>query len=236
MIPKVIHYCWFGEGKMSELSLRCIESWKKNLSEYRIKVWNEKNFDITSNSYVFEAYQRQKYAFVTDYVRLYALYHEGGIYMDTDVEVIKPLDIFLTHEAFSGYQTPEEIPTGLIGAKPKNKWIEANLRVYDNKKFVKADGSIDLSANVASITSISKEQGFEEGGSYQVFGDGVAIYPVDYFCAKDYRTGKYIITENTYAIHHFAGSWLPLSTKLKLNARRILGDNIYLSIKQFLKR
>lgn len=162
MIPRVIHYCWFGKGNMPELSIRCIESWKKNLNGYQIKVWNEENFDIKINQYVFEAYHKQKYAFVTDYVRLYALYHEGGIYMDTDVEVIKPLDRFLFHEAFSGFQTPDEIQTGLIGAKPKIKWIEANLKIYDNKKFIKKDGSIDLSANVATITKISKEQGFKK--------------------------------------------------------------------------
>ena len=110
MIPKIIHYCWFGRGKMPELAQKCLDSWKKQLPEYDYKLWNEDNFDINSVPYVKEAYEARKFAFVTDYVRLYALYHFGGVYMDTDVEVLKPLDRFLELPAFSGFESDKEIP------------------------------------------------------------------------------------------------------------------------------
>ncbi len=235
-IPKIIHYCWFGRGSMSKLALKCIDSWKKYLPDYELRIWNEDNFDININDYVKEAYEAKKYAFVTDYVRLYALYNEGGIYMDTDVEVLKPLDEFLYHEAFSGFQTLNEIPTGLMGAKPKNDWIKENLLAYENKRYIKDDGSYDMTANVELITNISKNMGFKEGNKFQIFGNGVAIYPVDYFCAKDYRTGKLCITDNTYAIHHFSGSWLSWSSRFKIQVRRIIGDTIYNQIKDKIKR
>ncbi|WP_342480558.1 glycosyltransferase [Paenibacillus sp. FSL L8-0340] len=233
-IPKVLHYCWFGRGEMPELAKKCIESWKKILPDYEIKMWNEDNFDINSNIYVKEAYTARKYAFVTDYVRLYALFNEGGIYMDTDVEIIKPLEEFLEHEAFTGFQTVNDFPTGLIAAKPGNHWIRENLLVYKDKKFIKNDGSYDMIANVFTITNISKKMGFKEGNYFQVIANGVAIYPIEYFCAKDYITNKLCITENTYAIHHFAGSWLPTKEKIKLKLRGIVGATMYEKIKKVL--
>lgn len=238
-IPKIIHYCWFGRGQKTEIVLKCIESWKKYLPDYEIKEWNEDNFDININTYVKQAYEAKKYAFVSDYVRLYALYNEGGIYMDTDVEVIKPLDVFLDHDAFTGYERAGLIPTGIIGAKPKHNWIEKNLRFYDNKKFIKEDGTYDLTTNVKYITSISKEMGFTGGSDFQIFGEGVAIYPFDYFCAKDHFTGKVIITNNTYTIHHFAGSWHSKSMKIKKFIRRMVGEEIFkilIKIKKVLKK
>ena len=113
MIPKVVHYCWFGRGEMPELAKKCIASWKTFLPDYQIKEWNEDNFDINCNQYVKEAYESRKFAFVTDYVRLYAIYTEGGVYMDTDVEVLKTLDPFLHHHAFSGFETDGNVPTGM---------------------------------------------------------------------------------------------------------------------------
>ena len=117
MIPKKIHYCWFGRGKMPELAVKCIESWKKYLPEYEIKEWNEDTFDLTLYPYAKEAYDNRKFAFVTDVVRLYALYYEGGIYMDTDVEVLKPLDYLLQFDAVSGFETDSQIPTGLMASQ-----------------------------------------------------------------------------------------------------------------------
>ena len=117
MIPKIIHYCWFGRGEMPSLAKKCIASWKKYLPEYKVKQWNEDNFDLNLYPYVAEAYAQRKFAFVTDVVRLYALYTEGGIYMDTDVEVLKPLDEFLRHPAFSGFEDEKNVPTGIMGAE-----------------------------------------------------------------------------------------------------------------------
>ena len=124
MIPRVIHYCWFGEAKKSKLVEHCLQSWRRVLPDYDIKEWNEYNFDISINRYCREAYECGKWAFVSDFVRLYVLYQYGGIYLDTDVEVLKPLDQFLGHAAFSGFEDREHIPTGIMGAQAGNKWIE----------------------------------------------------------------------------------------------------------------
>jgi hypothetical protein len=232
IIPKKIHYCWFGRGDMPKLALKCIESWKRILPDYQIKRWDENNFDININEYVRQAYRAKKYAFVTDYVRLYALYSEGGIYMDTDVEVLKSLDKFLHHEVFTGFESSDKIQTGLIGAKPQNSWIKENLLVYENKGFIKADGSYDMKTNVILITEMSKKMGFKKGNEFQIFGDGVAIYPTEYFCPIDYRTNELNLTNNTYAIHHFAGSWLPWRQKIKVKVRKIVGKKNYDAIKK----
>lgn len=132
MIPKKIHYCWFGKGKMPELALKCIESWRVNLPDYELKEWNENSFDINSNFYVKEAYESRKFAFVTDYVRLYALYTEGGIYMDTDVEVLKNLDPFLDLPAFSGFEDNVHIPTGIMAAEKGSVWAGWQLKYFSS--------------------------------------------------------------------------------------------------------
>ena len=137
MIPKIIHYCWFGGKPLPELACLCIESWKKFLPEYRIIRWDEESFDINSNTYVKEAYENKKYAFVTDYVRLYALYTHGGIYMDTDVEVRRPLDQFLQHQAFSGFESYHDIPTGIMASEKGFQGIKDQLDYYNNRHFVK---------------------------------------------------------------------------------------------------
>lgn len=215
-IPKIIHYCWFGRGDMPQDAVQFIEGWKKLCPQYQIKEWNEYNFDITSNRYVKEAYEAKKYAFVTDYVRLYALYNEGGIYMDTDVELLKPLDIFLKHNAFSSFENSNLIPTGLMAAKKGSKWIKDLLDEYDNISFIKPDGSYDTTTNVIRITNLTeKKYGLVKESSYQDLGE-VTLYPHEYFCPKDWHTGNIHITENTYAIHHFKGSWHSEQDKKKI--------------------
>ena len=132
MIPKKIHYCWFGRGEKPELALKCIESWKKYLPDYELKEWNEDIFDISRNQYVREAYENRKFAFVTDYVRLYAIYTEGGIYMDTDVEVVGRFDKFLHHHAFSGFETDGNVPTGMMAAEKGSVWAKDLLDQYQS--------------------------------------------------------------------------------------------------------
>ena len=124
MIPKIIHYCWFGGNPLPPLALKCIESWKKYCPDYEIKIWDESNFDININKYATEAYEAKKWAFVSDVARLWVLYNYGGIYMDTDLEVIKPLDEFLYHKAFSGFEDEVNIPTGIIASEKNNNWIK----------------------------------------------------------------------------------------------------------------
>ena len=153
MIPKVIHYCWFGKGKMPDLALKCLESWKKYCPDYVIKEWNEDNFDLDLYPYAREAYDNRKFAFVTDVVRLYALYHEGGIYMDTDVELVNSIDKFLHHTAFSGFESEKNVPTGIMASVKGGTWVQENLDVYTNRKFVNSDGTLDLTTNVYLITT-----------------------------------------------------------------------------------
>lgn len=223
MIPKVIHYCWFGRGKMPKLALECIESWKKYLPDYEIREWNEDTFNINSNQYVKEAYESRKFAFVTDYVRLFVLYHEGGIYMDTDVEVLKPLDRFLQHHAFSGFEDGKNIPTGIMASEKGGQWAYENLQYYNDLHFIKADGTYNTVTNVKTLTDYMLLKGLKQDNTYQDFPELITFYPKDYFCPKSYKDGKIYLTENTYTIHHFAGSWLPWYAEMEKKVCRYLG-------------
>lgn len=208
MIPKTIHYCWFGRGQKPEQAIKCIDSWKKYLPDYQLKEWNEDNFDITQNQYVREAYENRKFAFVTDYVRLYALFHEGGVYMDTDVETLGNYDAFLHHHAFSGFETDGNVPTGMMAAEKGSVWAKELLEQYNDRLFVQPDGSFDMTTNTHVITKYMIDKGLVLNNTYQDFPGLCTMYPADYFCPKDHRTGKIHRTKNTVCIHHFAGSWL----------------------------
>lgn len=216
MIPKLIHYCWFGRGQMPELALKCIESWHKYLPGYTLKLWNEDSFDINTVPYVKEAYDARKFAFVTDYIRLYALYHEGGIYMDTDVEVLKPLDDLLDLPAFSGYESNKfsNFPTGLMASAAGGVWVKEQLDYYTDRHFLLPDGSLDMTTNTVTISRIMKENGFELTGEYQVYKNDMHCFPSDYFCPMT-STRVLKLTKNSYCIHHFAGSWHTPTLKQK---------------------
>ena len=217
MIPKIIHYCWFGRGQMPELALKCIESWHRYLPDYTMKLWNEDSFDINTVTYVKEAYEARKYAFVTDYIRLYALYHEGGIYMDTDVEVLKPLDDLLDLPAFSGYESNKftNFPTGLMASAAGGVWVKEQLDYYTDRHFILPDGSLDMTTNTVTISRIMKENGFELTGEYQVYKNDMHCFPSDYFCPMT-STRVLKLTKNSYCIHHFAGSWHTPTLKQKI--------------------
>lgn len=207
MIPKIIHYCWFGRGPMPELAIKCIESWHRYMPDYAYKLWNEENFDVNSNLYVKEAYETRRFAFVTDYVRLYALYTEGGIYMDTDVEVLKPYDDLLSLSAFTGYEGSKAYPpvTGTMASEAGGAWVTEQLSAYDNAHFIKPDGSLDLTTNTARISEIMRKNGFVQNGKKQIYKD-LHVFPVEYFCPRQ-TTGEVLITKDTYCDHHFMGSW-----------------------------
>ena len=208
MIPKKIHYCWFGKGKKSQLAENCIRSWKKFCPDYELIEWNEDSFDVFSNRYTMEAFKERKWAFITDYVRLYAIYNYGGIYMDTDVEVTKSLDGFLKNKAFSGFEDYDCIPTGIMASEKENKWIKKLLDYYYDKSFYNDEGKPDLTTNVITITNLTKmNYPIILNNSLQIFED-FTIYPKDFFCPKSYKTGQIEITNNTHTIHHFLGSWM----------------------------
>ena len=206
MIPKIIHYCWFGKGEMPELYKKCVDSWKKNLPEYQIMRWDEDSFDINTNEYVKRAYENKKYAFVTDYVRLLVLYKYGGIYMDTDVEVVRPLDKFLTCRAFSGFEKKDCVPTGIIGAEKENNVIKDLLSDYDNMAFVKADGSLNLTTNVVTITNYFKKHKIKLNGKEQII-EGFHMFPQRYFCTNSVLLIFNMTPKNVYTIHHYGGGW-----------------------------
>jgi len=225
MIPKIIHYCWFGRDQMTKMALKCIESWKKYLPDYQLNLWNEDNFDLNINDYVNEAYHARKYAFVTDYVRLFVLYNEGGIYMDTDVEVLKSLDGFLSLPAFSGFEGNKFVPTGIMASEKYGPWVKEQLDYYSGRHFNLPDGTFDLTTNTQIISGIMESNGFDLKNSYQIYKNCIHIFPKDYFSPMQY--GKIILTDNSYCIHHFAGSWNPGKRKMKKYFfYKILGGNM----------
>lgn len=226
MIPKIIHYCWFGRGQMPSLAEKCIASWKKYLPDYEIKEWNEDNFNLDLYPYVREAYNARKFAFVTDVVRLYALYTEGGIYMDTDVEVLKPLDQFLVHIAFSGFEGHTTVSTGIMASERGGAWAKENLAYYDGRHFRKTDGSLDITTNVTTVTNYMLAKGLKPNNTLQDFPNLITFYPKEYFCPIDYKTKKGEITSNTYCIHHFAGSWMSVRKKIKNRFIRFIGPTL----------
>ena len=225
MIPKVIHYCWFGGNPLPELAKKCIKSWKKYCPDYEIIEWNESNFDFNCCDYAKEAYQAKKWAFVSDVARMKIIYEYGGIYLDVDVEVIKPLDDLLLNDAYFGFEADKYIATGLgFGACKGNELIGLFLDDYYNRSFVKDDGSFDTTPCPQIQTSILLKFGLIQNGTKQIIKNAT-IFPTDFFCPLDYNTGKTTITSNTYSIHHFNASWVPLTTKLK---NKIKGTKIKL--------
>lgn len=241
MIPKIIHYCWFGGNPLSEDAKRYIATWRKYCPGYEIKEWNETNFDIDQNRYCKEAYNAKKWAFVSDYVRLKVLYDFGGIYMDTDVEVLKPLDEFSNYGAWIGFQSENQLSTCVIASVKQNKWIGDLLDCYSKLRFINSDGSYNMTTNVDLITDFTHEKyKLNFNNSFQIFMGNNAVFPFEYFCAKDLITEKYFITENTYAVHHFNGSWMNLKGKLKSSMRvalaKIFGRKTISVIKIFLQK
>ena len=206
MIPKIIHYCWFGGNELPDLYKGYIETWKKKCPDYKIIEWNENNFDVKSIPYVKEAYEIKKFAFVTDYVRLYVLSKYGGIYMDVDVEMLKNIDIFLTDDGFSGFENEKAVPTGIMGAKKGNPFINELLEEYNDIHFIDRNGNMDMTTNVERITQKAVLYGLKLNDKKQKIC-GFTFYPTEYFCPKSSRTLEMKITNNTYVIHHFSGSW-----------------------------
>lgn len=210
MIPKILHYCWFGKGELPELAQKCIESWKKYLPEYEIVEWNEGNFDVGMYQFSSEAYQEKKYAFVADVCRLYALKNMGGIYLDTDVEFLRPLDeTMLNDNAFTGFEDNLLLSSAIMGSEKNGNWINDLLPYYNHRSFYLKDGSYDVNPNTEIITAfMSAQKNVGINNTFQKIDGYCTIYPSEYFCPKSWKTLKIKQTQNTYCIHHFAGSWL----------------------------
>ena len=238
MIPKIIHFCWFGQGEKPALAEKCIASWRKFFPDYEIKEWNEYNFDVKKTRYTSQAYAAKKYAFVSDYARFDILYRYGGIYFDTDVEVLRPFDDILAQGAFIGCEqdgSPEadEITAnpGLgIAAAPGLGIYKEILDYYETQSFLNANGTPNLTTVVTRVTEILKRHGLENRPGIQTV-DGITVYPSDYFNPLDSTTGRLQKTANTHSIHWYSKSWLPKSTRLRCKitntCRRAFGKNCF---------
>jgi len=220
---KVIHYCWFGLNDMDDSVQQCIKSWKKNFPDYELMLWNESNFNININQYVTQAYIHKKFAFVSDYVRLHALYNYGGIYMDTDFEVLKNFEDLLTEDLVLSFQSPKEINSAIIAACSKNSIIKELLNIYDSLTFEKDNGELDETTNVQRLTdffcqkyNLCIDNTLQTGSRY-------IIYPSEYFCPIDFASGKINITPKTVGVHNFSGSWVEPIQKYYFEMKRIYG-------------
>lgn len=211
-IPKIIHYCWVGGNEKPESVKYCIESWKKFCPDYKIIEWNESNYDFSKNEYMKQAYEAKKWGFVPDYARLDIIYEYGGIYLDTDVELIKNLDDILDCNSFFGFEDTGEgdffVACGLgFGAEAHNELIKKLRDYYDSVNFINTDGSLNLMPAPRHNAAVFKEYGVLMDNSLQDY-QGNIFFPSDYFCPKVFKTGKTKITEHTYSIHHFSASWM----------------------------
>lgn len=217
MIPKIIHYVWFGGNELGEKEKKCLESWKKILPDYKIMRWDDSKISEFKNEYFEQAYKNKQYAFASDYARLKALYEYGGIYMDTDEEVLRPLDKFLEHDFFMGCQScgsAHTLSPALIGTTPKNKIIKDLLSVYDETKFINPDRSFNRTTNPEYFVKVLTEK-YNLEKTYIREGQ-IEFYPNSYIynCFYFAKEGK-----DSYAIHHYTGHWKPdwkIENKLKL--------------------
>ncbi len=218
-IPKIIHYCWFGGNEVPEKDRRCIESWKKYCPDYEIIQWNEQNYDVTQNQYMKEAYESGRWAFVTDYARLDIVYRFGGVYLDTDVEIIRSFDELLELNGFAGIEKGTKyLALGLgFGAVEGNLLIKELRDIYATRHFIE-DGEIDLTPNPQIMTEYINDQysGILRDEKIEI-QDGFFIYPTEYFCPQDYDTGKTVITQKTFSIHHYHDSWKTPQEKAQIN-------------------
>jgi len=207
-IPKIIHYCWFGPKPIPELELRCIESWKKFLPDYEFNFWNEKTYNLEkSNRYVKGAYQSKYFAFVTDYVRLDVMNKFGGVYLDTDIELLSSIDSFLDNEAFTGFENKTSVAAGIIGCKKGNVVIQQMLEHYDSIEFIDSNNNFNITTICSVLMNFIEKEGFEYRNSNQNLKN-IRIYERENFYPKKMNDGSYRVTNKAISIHHYSGSWL----------------------------
>ncbi len=260
MIPKTIHYCWFGRGPKPRLAEKCIASWKKHCPDYEIIEWNEDNYDVTKNPYMAAAYQEKKWGFVPDYARLDIIYNHGGIYLDTDVEIVRSMDDLLDNEAFAGIEYGETYTSGAyialglgFGAEKHSQAIKAFLDSYENLSFYHEDGSLNLTPSPVINLACAEKMGFDRSNTLQRL-EHLTIYPSEYFCPLDNISGELKRSKNTHTIHWFAASWAPkevLESRQRMRermrqkkrrlhrreiAREVLGDRVFEMLKSMKKR
>lgn len=261
MIPKVIHYCWFGRNPKPNLAKKCIKSWKRHCSDYEIIEWNEDNFDISACPlYVRQAYEAKKWAFVSDFARLKIVFEHGGIYLDTDVQLRKSLNFLLGYDAYFGFEDEIYINTGLgFGAAAGALILSEMMDEYSDASFVLPNGEFDTTTCPKRNTSTLLRHGLEQNNKIQILSYKILILPTEYLCPIDYKTGDRKITKNTISVHHFIASWQfhilkEVTRRERIKKRRkkekmdyfmyapnrfllrVLGNSRYSKLKQIFKR
>lgn len=230
MIPKTIHYCWLSGDEFPELLQKCMNTWKEKLPDYEFVLWDTKKFDLESSLWAKQAFETKKYAFAADYIRLYAVYHYGGIYMDTDIEVIKSFDELLEYPYFIGSEGNEVIEAGIFGAEKGTPWLKDCLDYYTDRPFINEDGSINpltlprvMTAQIKEKRPIKTIHNPSEFNVEESRADkALFMYTEDYFCAKNHGTGVIQTSGNTFTIHHFAMSWISKKRTFLPNLKRKL--------------
>lgn len=232
LIPPIIHYCWFGHGELPDLYKKCIESWRKFCPDYEIKEWNESNCDINETVFTKQAYEVKKYGFVPDYFRLKIIYEYGGIYLDTDVELLRNIDDLRYNKAYCGLEFPGELNLGLgFGAIKGNSIIKLWLERYKTMKFILPDGSLNETISpIYQTEDLKNNFGFRNGNILQKV-DNMTIYPIEVLSPKNAYTGILNISENSYACHHYDGSWANEELKQQTIMRKNAAQRIYQMIK-----
>lgn len=221
MIPKIIHYCWFGRGEKPELAKRCIASWEKFCPGFEIREWNEDNCDYLAVPFMAEAYNEKKYAFVSDVMRLIVLEQYGGVYFDTDVEVLKDFTPLLQDEGFIGFENDQYVASGLvIAATAHHSVIRAMIEEYRKLHYLQPDGSTTTVGCPHLNTAVLERYGLIRNGREQIIA-GIHVYPADYFNPLDSTTGKLTKTANTYSVHWYSMSWLPKRVRIRNKFGRV---------------
>lgn len=222
MIPKIIHYCWFGRGEKPELAQKCIASWRKFCPDFEIREWNEDNCEYLSMPFMAEAYAAKKYAFVSDVMRLMVLEQYGGVYFDTDVEIVRDIAPLLGDEGFIGFENDQYVNSGQVMASvPHQPVVRAMIEEYRKLHFRNADGSMNAIGCPHLNTDVMERFGLVRNGQEQVVA-GIHVYPADWFNPLDSVTGRLSKTENTYTIHWYSMSWLPKRTQIKAKLGRMI--------------
>ena len=221
MIPKIIHYCWFGRGEKPELAKKCIASWQKFCPDFPIREWNEDNCDYLAMPFMAEAYAAKKYAFVSDVMRLLVLEQYGGVYFDTDVEAVRDIAPLMDDEGVIGFEYAQYGASGLnIASVPHHPVVQAMIEEYRKLHFTNADGTTNAVGCPHLNTDIMERYGLVRNGQEQTVA-GIHVYPADFFNPLDSVTGKLTKTENTYSIHWYSMSWLPWYKQIKVKIGRI---------------
>lgn len=218
MIPKIVHYCWLSGDPIPEKLKICMDSWKKKLPDYEFMLWDLKRFDINQTLWTKQAFETKKYAFAADYIRLFAVYNYGGIYMDMDVEVIKSFNDLLHRDYIIGYETTTGIEAGIFGAAPHAEWVKSCLKHYEGKSFINSDGSFNTTPLPKIMFNILSKNGY--------INEILKPFTPDYLTAKSYETGIIKTTSNTYTIHHFAASWHGKKEKIYKIFRKCFGEKL----------